>query len=645
MAAKPTGVAANLTDVAAKPIDILRQYWGYDNFRGVQADIIASILDRRDTIGLMPTGGGKSIAFQVPTMMMEGLCLVITPLISLMKDQVENLRRRGIKAAALFAGMSSDDIVRTIDNCVYGGYKFLYLSPERLLTYQFLVKLSYLKVCLIAVDEAHCISQWGYDFRPSYLKIAELRQRLPGVPVLALTATATASTLSDIQRRLGFVRENVFRMSFERKNISYVVRRAEDKRAEMLHIVTRVPGSTIIYTRSRERTHDLAAFLESQGVTATYYHAGLSGDQRDERQRAWARGEFRVMVATNAFGMGIDKPDVRLVIHHDVPDSIEAYYQEAGRAGRDGGRSYAVLLYREADARLLMRRIDDTFPDKAYIRQIYDELAYYLQVGIGEGEGRTYDFDLQEFCRRFRRFPIVVESALSLLTAAGYVQYKPDEMVSSRVMFTVQRDELYYLRSLSPLADRIVNHILRNYTGVFSEYAIINDEHIARECSCTIEEEYQTLTYLDRQRILDYVPRRRTPRVTYVARREDSEKLFLDREIYEKRRQAYAKRIDAILHYATADECRSQMLLAYFDDFSAAPCGCCDTCAAHAATPTEIDEARQALLALLEAEPQVHIGKVAHLHPNYDAAIRALRQLIDAGTVIREGIFLRLKGE
>lgn len=629
--------------MATAPIDILRQYWGYDSFRGVQQDIIDSILEGRDTVGLMPTGGGKSIAFQVPTMMMEGLCIVIIPLISLMKDQVDNLRQRGIKAAALYAGMSTDDIVRTIDNCVYGGYKFLYVSPERLLTYQFLVKLSYLKVCLIAVDEAHCISQWGYDFRPSYLKIRELRDRLPGVPVLALTATATAVTLKDIQNTLGFAHENVFRMSFERRNISYVVRPTDDKRAEMLHIISRVPGSTIVYTRSRERTHDLATYLQAEGITATYYHAGLAGDQRDERQRAWARGDYRVMVATNAFGMGIDKPDVRLVIHYDVPDSIEAYYQEAGRAGRDGARSYAVLLYAGGDAGILLRRIDAAFPDKAYVRDIYNELAYYLQVGIGEGEGHNYDFDLLEFCRRFRRFPIVVESALGLLTAAGYLLYKPDETLASRVMFTVQRDELYYLRGLSPLADRIVNHILRNYTGVFSAYAVIDDARIARECDCTISEEYQTLTYLDQQHIIDYVPRRRTPRITYTTRRIDGELVSLSRQIYEQRREAYARRIDAIIHYATADDCRSQMLLAYFDDFSADPCGTCDTCAAHSATAGEIAEAESALLTMLRDQEQVHIGKVAQLHPHYDAATRALRRLLDDGTIVRDGIYLRLE--
>ena len=422
---------------------ILKQYWGYDNFRGIQEDIIRSIGEGRDTLGLMPTGGGKSITFQVPALAQEGLCLVITPLIALMKDQVKNLRERGIKATAIYSGMTREEIVIALENCIFGNYKFLYVSPERLDTEIFQIKLRSMHVSLITVDESHCISQWGYDFRPAYLKIADIRQLLPGVPVIALTATATPEVVSDIQQRLQFRQENVFRMSFERKNLAYVVRHTEDKESELLHILQRVDGSGIVYTRNRKKTKEISLFLNRNHITATFYHAGLNDETKDSRQKAWLKGEFRVMVATNAFGMGIDKPDVRVVIHADVPDSPEAYFQEAGRAGRDGMKAYAVLLFCTRDKITLKQRVSDTFPEKNYIRKIYEDINFYYQMAMGDGRGCTFAFNIDEFCRNFKHFPVQTDSALKILTRAGYLEYTDEQDNASRIMFTITKEELY----------------------------------------------------------------------------------------------------------------------------------------------------------------------------------------------------------
>ena len=556
---------------------ILKQYWGYEDFRGIQEEIIASIGKGEDTLGLMPTGGGKSVTFQVPALAKPGLCLVITPLIALMKDQVQHLRARGIKAVAVYSGMTREEIIVALENCIFGDYKFLYISPERLDTEVFQAKLRSMKVSMITVDESHCISQWGYDFRPAYLKIADVRKLLPGVPVLALTATATPEVVKDIQLRLAFCRENVFRMSFERKNLAYIVRRTEDKAGELIHILSQVAGSAIVYTRNRKRTKEVSLFLNQHGISATFYHAGLDNDTKDQRQKGWQDGTFRVMVATNAFGMGIDKPDVRLVIHIDFPDSPEAYFQEAGRAGRDGQKAYAVLLYAQADKTILKKRIGDTFPEKDYIRQVYEHINYYYQMAMGDGRGCTFAFNIDEFCQNFKHFPVRVDSALKILTRAGYLEYTDEQDNTSRLIFTLRRDELYRINENNPDTEHLLRIILRSYTGVFSDYAYISEEILARRSGLTRQQVYDTLILLTKRHVLHYIPGKKTPYIIYTRERQNT--VVLSKEVYEDRKDSYEKRIHAMLDYAESDgKCRSRMLLRYFGEKNGHNCGQCDVC-------------------------------------------------------------------
>lgn len=558
---------------------ILKDYWGYDNFRGIQEDIIRSIGSGRDTLGLMPTGGGKSITFQVPAMAKDGLCIVITPLIALMKDQVRNLRDRGIKAIAIYSGMTREEIIIALENCIFGNYKFLYISPERLDTEIFRIKLRSMKVSMITVDESHCISQWGYDFRPAYLKISEIRNLLPDVPVLALTATATPEVVKDIQQRLAFKEENVFRMSFERKNLAYIVRRTESKQEELLHILKHVDGSAIVYAHNRKRTKEYAQLLNENGITATFYHAGLSNETKDQRQKSWVKGETRVMVATNAFGMGIDKPDVRLVVHVDIPDSPEAYFQEAGRGGRDGKKAYAVLLYARSDKATLKKRITDTFPEKDYIRTVYEHLNYYYQMAMGDGLGCTREFNIDEFCRNFKHFPIQVDSALKILTRAGYLEYTDEQDNNSRLMFTLTKEELYRIHETSPETEKLINIILRSYTGVFTEYAYINEETLSLRTGMTRQQVYDTLISLTRRRILHYIPGKKTPYIIYTRERQEANRLIFTKEVYEDRKESFIRRIEAMTEYAeTEDKCRSRMLLLYFGEKNEHNCGQCDVC-------------------------------------------------------------------
>ena len=596
---------------------ILRKYWGYDDFRGIQREIIESIGSGHDTLGLMPTGGGKSITFQVPALSKEGTCLVITPLIALMKDQVENLRRRGIRAAAIYSGLTREEIIITLENCIFGAVKILYVSPERLSSDLFQAKLRHMNVSFITVDEAHCISQWGYDFRPSYLEIAKIRKLIPNAPVLALTATATPAVVQDIQAKLSppdisltpnpspLTSFNVFRMSFERRNLAYVVRHATDKREQLIHILKNVKGSAIVYTRSRRRTKEFAELLNEAGISATFYHAGLDTATKDERQLAWQNDKTRVMVATNAFGMGIDKPDVRVVIHIDCPDSVEAYFQEAGRAGRDGLKAYAVLLYNDADHRKLEKRIADTFPEKDFIREVYEHLAFFYQIGVGSGYNHTFEFNIDKFCHAFHHFPIQVDSALKILNRAGYIEYTEEQDNQARVMFTVSRNELYRLENNTDNEERVITTLLRNYGGLFTDYNYIDESFIAQQCGLQAQQVYMILKSLSQRHILHFIPQKKTPYIRYTQRREDKEHVQLMPVIYEERKTQYADRIHAMIGYATNDNvCRSRQLLRYFGEENDHDCRQCDVCLSHRSegmvSEPRFNEAMEKILALLD---------------------------------------------
>ena len=613
--------------------EILKTYWGYDNFRGIQEDIIRSIGAGCDTLGLMPTGGGKSITFQVPAMSKEGICLVVTPLIALMKDQVRNLRERGIKAQAIYSGMTREEILVALENCIFGDFKFLYISPERLATEIFLTKVRRMKVSMITVDESHCISQWGYDFRPAYLKIAEIRTLLPDVPVLALTATATPQVVDDIRQRLGF-REGsqTFRMSFERKNLAYIVRHTNEKQAELLHILNRVAGCGIVYTRNRERTHEISDLLNEKGITATYYHAGLNNEVKDLRQKSWLTGECRIMVATNAFGMGIDKPDVRIVVHIDPPDSPEAYFQEAGRAGRDGQKAYAVLLFTPEDKRILLQRVPSTFPDKDYIRTVYEHVNYHFQMAMGDGLGCTFAFDIDKFCTNFKHFPVQADSALRILTRAGYLEYTDEQDNASRLIFTIHRDELYRIREQDADTERLINIILRSYTGLFTDYACISEDALATRSGMTRREVYETLLMLTRRRIVHYIPHRKTPYIVYTRERQEASRIHLSREVYEDRKESYSARIDAMAHYATSpDQCRSRMLLTYFGEKDGPDCRQCDVCLAQHASGLrtwEYNDLKESILSQLKEQPVAPEELTVPPDKNRDKWVQVLRFLM-----------------
>lgn len=574
--------------MADKFQSILQKYWGYPDFRGIQRNIIESIANGRDTLGLMPTGGGKSITFQVPALAQEGICIVITPLIALMKDQVQHLREHGILADAIYADKSRNEILQTLDNAIFGGVKILYVSPERLASEMFQTKLRHIHVSFITVDEAHCISQWGYDFRPSYLQIASIREMKPGIPILALTATATPEVVDDIQERLHFKEKNVFKMSFERKNLAYVVREAEDKQGEMIHILQSVGGSAIVYARSRKRTKEMAQLLSQQGITATFYHAGLDPDVKDQRQKAWQKDEVRVMCATNAFGMGIDKPDVRVVIHIDCPDSLEAYFQEAGRAGRDGQKSYAVLLYNKHDELKLCKRVDDTFPSKELIQDIYEHLAYFYQIGVGSGQGKTFEFDIEKFCVTYKYFPTKVDAALRILERSGYLHYEDNPDGKARVMFLLGRNDLYQLDQLAPSQDAVVTALLRSYGSLFVDLTYIDEALIARQAELTIQQVYFALKSLAARHIIQFIPRRKIPFISYTRDRVDGDKVVIPKEVWESRREQYEKRIKSMIRYAKNDEvCRSRQLLAYFGEKNDSECNQCDVCLADQAEERE----------------------------------------------------------
>ena len=609
-------------------LDILHKYWGYPDFRGIQREIIESIGAGKDTLGLMPTGGGKSLTFQVPALAQEGVCIVITPLIALMKDQVEHLRHKGIAAAAIYSGMSRDAIVTTLENCIFGGVKLLYISPERISSDLFQVKLKHMKVSFITVDEAHCISQWGYDFRPSYLQIAVIRKLVPNVPILALTATATPDVIDDIQERLGFTEKNVFRMSFERKNLVYVVRQA-----------------AIVYCRSRKRTKEVAQLLMQYGISATWYHAGLEPTVKDQRQSEWQHDKVRVIVATNAFGMGIDKADVRVVVHMDCPSSLEAYFQEAGRAGRDGQKAYAVLLYNGHDNRTLQKRVEDTFPPKEYVQQVYEHLAYFYQIGVNSGEGCTFEFPIDKFCATFKHFPIRANAALILLQRAGYIDYEPNPDNNARVRFLLRRDDLYRLDSLSEKENDVVISLLRNYGGLFTDYGYLDESYIAQEAGLDRNQTYMVLVNLSKKRIIDFIPRKSIPLISYKRDRVDGSDVILDKSVYEERKEQFQKSINSVINYAQNDRvCRSRQLLYYFGEKKSVDCEQCDVCLSHTHHDDhdKQEEIKEKLLAMVADGERHHVTEVRLLDEDWDMVTKVMKELMDEEQLLMDGSYLIL---
>ena len=616
---------------------ILKRYWGYDDFRPLQSDIIQSIAAGRDTLGLMPTGGGKSMTFQVPTMAQDGLCLVVTPLIALMRDQVENLQALGIKAAMICTGMRRSEILTTLDNCTFGNYKFLYVSPERLSTELFLSRLPHLNVNLITVDEAHCISQWGYDFRPSYLKIAEVRSVLPEVPLLALTATATAAVVVDIQRQLHFKEPNVFSVSFERENLVYVVRHVDDKLPYLIHILSRVVGSAIVYVRSRSKTKEVADYLKEHEISADHFHAGLSRETKETKQTAWKENRTRVIVSTNAFGMGIDKPDVRLVIHLELPDSVEAYFQEAGRAGRDGEKAFAVLIYSKNDRATLKRRISDSFPPKERVVHTYNCLGNFYEIAVGSGFGVVYPFDLTKFCSAYHLPLNSTYHALKLLEQADYIELTDELDNPSRLMIVVRKEDLYLLRHNNPTWDAILQITLRSYTGLFADFVHISEEVIAQRAGTTRDEVYNAFSQLAKERVMEYIPARKTPFVAFVQSREDERYVHLTTKVYEERLSQFEKRINAMIAYAEEENvCRSQQLLAYFDQWHEKPCGQCDVCLRKKTTALSDDDFetyKQELKRLLRHSSLTLQEIMAQSRFQEEKLRRVVRYLQDDGTI------------
>ena len=616
-------------------LNLLHQYFGFEDFRGIQREIIDSIMAGQDTLGLMPTGGGKSITFQIPALASEGICIVITPLIALMKDQVEHLRNKGIKAAAIYMGMTHDKVVTTLDNCVLGDYKLLYISPERISSELFQKKLLHMHVSFICVDEAHCISQWGYDFRPSYLDIKQLRKLVPHAHVLALTATATPRTVTDIQQQLGFPEEHVFRMSFERRNLAYKVYKVTDKMDALKRILSEREGSTIIYCRNRQRCKELAEELQQWGYTATFYHAGLSNTEKDERQHKWQADKLRIMVATNAFGMGIDKAEVRLVVHMGLPDSIESYFQEAGRAGRDGQPSEAILLYDSNDTKTLKKRVDEVYPSRELIRDIYEQVSCYLQIAIGFGQGHRREFNLADFCRKFHHFPTIVESALALLTKAGYIQYSDADEPVSRLMFEVRRDDLYYIQANDPEKAQVIQALLRHYTGLFVNYAAIDENLLSKHTGLNTERIYHILRALTQQHILSYIPKKSIPHIIFTRRREEKEYITIPRAIYEVRRTILQEQIDSMLEYVTSDNyCRNRYLLEYFGETVSKRkgndyCGQCDVCIERANTPSLAETIKSKLAGLCTI--QTNESDIARQEDKKQLKESILQQLRDKG--------------
>ncbi len=617
------------------------RYWGFSTFRPMQEEIIQSVLDGRDTLALLPTGGGKSVCFQVPALAMDGVCLVITPLIALMKDQVENLKKKGIKAVAVYSGMHRNEIQLAFDNCVFGDVKFLYLSPERLQTEQFRQIIQKLKVCLLAVDEAHCISQWGYDFRPPYLQIAEIRKYMPEAPVLALTATATPDVIKDIQKNLEFKSENVFRKSFERKNLTYVVIREEDKNGRLLRILKKVPGTGIIYVRNRKKTVETATFLRKNGIKADFYHAGLDMQARSKKQDAWIREDIRIIVATNAFGMGIDKPNVRLVVHIDLPDSIEAYFQEAGRAGRDERRSFAVTLFHQADLARLQENLEKEYPPVEKIKEVYQSLCNYIQLPVGSGKDESFDFEINNFCRNYGYAPVIVYNSLRFLEREGYILMNESLETPSRIHFESEREDLYRFQVENKTLDPFIKLLLRSYSGVFTDFVQVNEAELSKRAGLKEDEVISNLQKLQKAGILSYARRPGKPQVIFPVERLDLKNLQISPANYHERKRFATIRMEAIMEYVTSDElCRSQILLKYFGEAGVARCGKCDICLERNKmnlNEIEFNQIRLKVKELLSQRPMTLPELVFEASAYGEAHILlVIRWLEDKGAIVRD---------
>ena len=617
---------------------ILKQYWGYDEFRPLQEDIILSVLDGRDTMALLPTGGGKSICFQVPALALGGLCIVVSPLIALMKDQVENLRKRHIKACAIFSGMTHEQISDTIDNCLFDKeMRFLYVSPERLKTDLFRINLQRMPVKMLAVDEAHCISQWGYDFRPPYLEIAEIRKFFPKVPVLALTATATPEVVSDIQQKLLFPKENVFQKSFKRDNLTYYVIEEQDKQGRMLRIIQRYPGTGIVYVRNRRKTRETAEFLQRHGISADYYHAGLDGKTRDRKQQEWMDGKTRIIVSTNAFGMGIDKPDVRFVIHIDIPDTLEGYFQEAGRGGRDLKPSIAVMLYDESDVRELYRNFRTAFPPLEFIQQIYKDLCNQFRIAMGSGHDESYPLDIAEFALQHKYNPLEVYNAIRLIEKTGAISYDEGSYTPAKLLFTATRKELeaYEAEPRYARAVPFIHLLLRSYSGLFSDYVIIDEKEIARRAECTPQVAVERLNYLTRIGLVDYQPATSLPKLLFVTDRVDEKHLFYDPSVYFKRKEVAEKRLQSVVKFVKDDHiCRSRLLLAYFGETESEACGKCDNCLKKenaTVSRSEFQEIAEAIRRVRRECGDIRDIVIRLPQFNEEKVVRVARELIDRG--------------